>query len=288
MGRTKPKKSKDKKKPKKDKKPKGPPQAESADKYVLYQRAVQEPDADLDFFDQTFKEIYGRTPTRMREDFCGTHAAACRWVARRPENLCWGVDLDPEPLAWGREHNQAALSDDEKARLVLFEGDVREVREEKVEVIAAQNFSYCVFKERDALRAYFAACRQGLEDEGILVLDLFGGPESQQPAEDETVYSKERFSYIWDQQHYDAITNEIRCAIHFKFRDGSALREAFVYDWRLWTIAELREILVEAGFKEAHAYWEGVDEDGDGDGEFVKTANAEQEDAWIAYVVASV
>ena len=46
-----------------------------------------------------------------------------------------------------------------------------------------------------------------------------------------------------------------------------------------------RELLVEAGFKKADAYWEGTDDDDEGNGEFVKSASEENEDAWIAYVV---
>ena len=54
---------------------------------------------------------------------------------------------------------------------------------------------------------------------------------------------------------------------------------------RLWTIQELKELLLEAGFSRADAYWEGPGEDGTGDGIFVRNSSAENEDAWIAYVV---
>tara|TARA_B100000965_G_scaffold260861_1_gene219928 strand:+ start:255 stop:1130 length:876 start_codon:yes stop_codon:yes gene_type:complete len=276
---------KGKKGQKKPKKPKGPPMAESADKYVLYQKSVQAPEADLEFFDSTFQAEFKRKPKLLREDFCGTFAASVAWAKLRPDNRVWGVDLDPEPLAWGREHNLTQLSPEQAERLTLIQGDVRDPRDFKVDVIAAQNFSFCIFKVRDELRAYFKTCLEGLNDEGIMVLDIFGGPESIQPAEDETEHEEDGFSYIWDQKRYDAITNEIQCAIHFHFKDGSKLTDAFTYDWRLWTIAELRELLVEAGFKKADAYWEGTDDDDEGNGEFVKSASEENEDAWIAYVV---
>ena len=281
---------KDKKKEKDGTKAKGAKrrkgsQAERADKYVLYQRAVQEPEADLEFFEEVFAERYGRKPRDLREDFCAAAYTACTWVARHPENRAWGVDLDPEPLAWGREHNAADLSPDALSRLHLVEGDVREVGDLKVDVVAAQNFSYCIFKTRAELRRYFEAVRAGLRDQGVFVLDIFGGPEAQMEAEEETEYEDEGFAYVWDQQRYDAITNEIRCAIHFRFPDGSVIEEAFLYDWRLWTIPELKELLLEAGFSAAEAYWEGTDDEGEGNGEFTQTASAENEDAWIAYVV---
>ncbi|MGE0708715.1 MAG: class I SAM-dependent methyltransferase [Planctomycetota bacterium] len=284
------KEKKGKGKAEKEKKPKGkkdkkPTRAEQADKYVLYQRSVQNPEADIEFFEQTFAAHYGRRPVTLREDFCGTYLCACDWVARREENRAWGVDLDPEPLAWGREHNQVKLTPVQAQRLTLIQGDVRDPRDFKVDIVAAQNFSYLIFKTREELRNYFRRCLEGLNEQGVLVLDIFGGPDSQRPAEDTTVYGKEGFSYVWDQVRYDAITNEIQCAIHFKFKDGSRLQNIFEYDWRLWTIAELREVLLEAGFSKAEAYWEGADEDGDGDGNFTLETSAENEDAWIAYVV---
>lgn len=286
-------KTKDKKKDKKakekakDKKPKKhkPTLAERADKYVLYQSSVQEPEADIEFFELAFRERYGRMPRTLREDFCGTAFTSCTWVARHTENRAWGVDLDPEPLAWGVAHNAADLTDAQRARLTLVQGDVREVREPKVEVVAAQNFSYCIFKTRDELRRYFAAARANLQEQGIFVLDIFGGPEAQTVQEEETEYEDEGFSYVWDQDRYDAVNNEILCKIHFRFPDGSELKDIFTYDWRLWTIAEIREVLREAGFTATLAYWEGADEDGEGNGEFIRACSAENEPAWIAYVV---
>ena len=50
--------------------------------------------------------------------------------------------------------------------------------------------------------------------------------------------------------------------------------------------AELRELLEEAGFARVCVYWEGEDEDGEGDGEFTEEATGDADPAWIAYVVA--
>jgi hypothetical protein len=35
---------------------------------------------------------------------------------------------------------------------------------------------------------------------------------------------------------------------YFAHREGSALRDAFRYDWRIWSLPELRDLLNEAGF----------------------------------------
>lgn len=286
MGKGKGKNKKPKKKDKKNKKakPSGPTRAELADKYVLYQASVQNPEADVEFFEKIFQDHYSRMPTLFREDFCGTFQSCCTWVSRRPENRAWGIDLDPEPLEWGRTNNLVKIADDAQERITLHQADVRDTHEMRVDLIAAQNFSYCIFPTRDELRAYFKKCLEGLLPEGLLVLDLYGGFESLQANEEETEYTDEGYSYVWDTISYDAITNRVKTAIHFRFPDKSELTNAFTYDWRLWTIAEIRELLLEAGFSKAEVYWEGVDEDGEGDGEFVPQSSAENEPGWIAYL----
>ena len=43
---------------------------------------------------------------------------------------------------------------------------------------------------------------------------------------------------------------------------------------------------MEAGFSKATVYWEGEDEDGEGNGEFTPDGKGEADLAWIAYIVA--
>jgi hypothetical protein len=82
------------------------------------------------------------------------------------------------------------------------------------------------------------------------------------------------------------VTGRAVCHIHFKFPDGSKIKRAFSYEWRLWTLPELREILEEAGFSNVAVYWEGEDEDGEGNGEFTETDTGDPDLAWVAYIVA--
>ena len=82
------------------------------------------------------------------------------------------------------------------------------------------------------------------------------------------------------------MTHYIRCHIHFKFPDGSKIKKAFTYEWRLWSAPEIRELLAEAGFSKSTVYWEGDDDDGGGNGEFSPEAKGEADLAWIAYIVA--
>ena len=72
-------------------------------------------------------------------------------------------------------------------------------------------------------------------------------------------------------------------------RDGTKMRNAFTYDWRLWTLPELRELLLDAGFATVDVYTEGWDDDEDDtDGIFRKRKWFDNQSAWVAYVVASV
>ena len=125
---------------------------------------------------------------------------------------------------------------------------------------------------------------EALKDDGIFFLDAFGGYEAFEEMKEKT--KQDGFSYIWHQAKYYPVTGEILCHIHFKFPDGSKMKKAFTYDWRLWTLPEILELLAEAGFRKSTVYWEGTDEDGDGDGVFTPDEKGEADAGWIAYLVA--
>ncbi len=115
-------------------------------------------------------------------------------------------------------------------------------------------------------------------------MDMFGGPESFEETKEKT--KQKGFTYVWHQAEFHPVTNHMRCHIHFRFKDGSKIKKAFTYEWRLYTAPELRDLLLEAGFRKVTVYWEGEDEDGEGNGEFTPDAEGEADLAWIAYIVA--
>jgi hypothetical protein len=51
-------------------------------------------------------------------------------------------------------------------------------------------------------------------------------------------------------------------------------------------MVELRELLSEAGFANVVVYWEGEDEDGEGNGEYEPTLEGAADPAFISYIVA--
>jgi SAM-dependent methyltransferase len=259
-------------------------QARGADKYKLYEESVQHPDSDVHFVQRVFKNRFGRPARLLREDFCGTSALACEWISSHRENQAWGIDIDPEPLDWGREHNVAKLSPEQQSRLELIEGDVLTSKHAPVDVTVGFNFSYFLFKTRPGLLRYFEAAYATLKDEGLLVLDAYGGPDAQQTMTENTEH--DGFEYVWDQDYFDPIHHEARNYIHFEFPDGSRMHRAFRYDWRLWTLPEIRELLEEAGFVKTEVYWEGADpETNEGNGIYRKAESAPDDPAWVSYIV---
>jgi SAM-dependent methyltransferase len=270
----------------------GETQAERADRHVLYQLSVQAPDFEIEFFEERYKELRGRRPKSLREDFCGTALLCVEWCKSHPKRTALGVDLCQDTLEWGMRHNLKPAGRNVTSRIELLRANVLDIHEPKVDVTCAMNFSYCVFKTRGALRHYFETVHQGLKKDGIFVLDLLGGTETMSEMEEEREVEDKTFTYIWDQAKFNPITHDFLCHIHFAFPDGSRLKRAYTYDWRLWTLPELREVLIEAGFARVHVFWEQFADDPQGGedqvstGEYKDTLKADNQEAWIAYIVA--
>lgn len=262
----------------------GKTRAQLADVHSLYEEAVQDPEGDVAIVRRIFRRHFDRDPRTLREDFCGTAAMAVAWVRSHRQNMAWGVDLDPEPLDWGRGHHIAKLDDEARKRITLLEGDVRDVSHEPVDVTVGFNFSYFVFKERDELVSYFRKARSTLQEEGLFIVDLYGGAEAQRTLTETREHDD--FDYVWDQDEFDPIHHHAMNYIHFEFPDGSRIDRAFTYDWRLWTIPEIRDAMRDAGFQASEAYWERTDhKTNEGTGVYYQTERAADDPAWVAYVV---
>jgi hypothetical protein len=258
--------------------------AEQGDIHDLYEQSVQAVDLEVEFLRDTFRALRGREPLLFREDFCGTASLSCEWVKGASQRYSIGVDNDAAVLDWGRRNRVAKLSEAARTRVKLLNDDVRTVVTEPVDIVGAFNFSYYYFKTREEMRGYFTRVREGLGPDGLFFLDAFGGPEASDIVKEKT--KLDGFTYVWEQAEFEPVTGRLLCHIHFKFPDGSKIKRAFTYDWRLWTLPELRELLAEAGFSKVRIYWEGDDGEGGGNGEFKEHATGEADLAWIAYIVA--
>lgn len=259
--------------------------ASTSDRHELYELSVQNVEFEVDFIDRAWRSHRRRLASTLREDFCGTFAASVEWVARRPSNIAMAIDLDADVLEWGRRRNLPKLPEAEHERLDIRNENVLDRRIEKVDCVVAMNFSYYIFKKRAELLDYFRRVHGSLVKDGLFILDAYGGSDSFREVEEER--HLDGFTYVWDQNHYNPITGDVVNHIHFRFPDGSQMRKAFTYRWRLWTLAEIQETLLEAGFRSTTVYWEGTNHrTGEGNGKFRPSSRGEACEGWIAYIVA--
>jgi hypothetical protein len=251
------------------------------ERHALYEAAVQDAPQESRFLSRLARRELGREVRSLREDFCGTFWLGHEWAKLSPKNTAFGFDLDARALAWGMQrHDDPAIHGRVQGHLA----DVRTRTRTRFDLAVALNFSYFIFKERADLLEYFRAVRASLKKPGLLVLDHTGGPE---------IYKDERlrrrcrtedgqvFHYVWEKNSFDPVTHHGHYSIHFEPKGGRRLRDAFVYDWRIWTLPELADLLKEAGFRRVRVYVEGSDD-------VFRTNSREWSDfeQWLAYIVA--
>jgi hypothetical protein len=250
---------------------------------------VQSPENDIAFLKRVYRRAAGRPALHFREDFCGTGLMCATWVQQGKQYTAEGFDLDPDPLAWGTKHNVEPLGPESAARVRLHRADARAPGDKPADIRVAQNFSYCILKERAALLEYFRIAHADLAEDGIFALDLYGGTEATVEMEEPRKIER-GVTYVWDQAKYLPGSGDYTCHIHFRFRDGTEMKKAFTYEWRFYTMAELKDLLREAGFTRVTSYFEQTDsEDGSGNGVFVRDdtgATCEDCAGWIAYIIA--
>lgn len=261
-----------------------PTQAEVADRHALYERAVQDPKTDAATLGELYRKVRKKAAVSLREDFCGTATLATEWIKGSKKRTAVGVDLDRPTLDWGIEHNLGNLSSADAKRITLYEANVLDGKGPKSDLACALNFSYCCLKQRKQLLAYFKAVRKSLKKDGLFIMDVLGGSETMGP--DENRHNLGEFVYRWKQHFFDPLTHEMRCSISFYFEDGSKLAPAFEYDWRLWTMPELCDVLEESGFSKTHRMWEKTDKKGNQTGEFFEPKRIENQESWWTYLIA--
>ncbi len=212
-------------------------------------------------------------PLTLAEDFCGTAALSRAWCDLSPNFSAVAADIDAPTLARAKQLSA------NHPRIKLIRADVRKVND-PADLIAVLNFSICELHTRRDLVAYFKHARSRLAKRtGVLICDLYGGADSYQTGLlDQTISpprahpaAKDRVLYSWEQRTADPLTARVVNAMHFDVRvarhsvpgrgrsgprrtSHQVFLDAFVYDWRLWTIPELRDAMLEAGFTTTAVY----------------------------------
>ncbi len=238
------------------------------DRYELYELCVQAP-RDLV---RQLVAIHGGTPRVLGEDFCGAAAISVQWTESVAGGRAIAVDNDEQAL--GRIPAHEAIE--------IVAGDVvrdTDATRHGADVIWAGNFSIGERHTRSCLLGYLRHARARLVagGGGVFACDLYGGEsayltgsfEVQHPLPDGRVVV-----YTWEQRSADALTGRVHNAMHFEVRRNGVveqtLRDAFTYDWRLWSVPELRDALAEAGFATSEIYPRTPDAVDDAGGVYVR------------------
>ncbi|TPX30743.1 hypothetical protein SmJEL517_g05761 [Synchytrium microbalum] len=207
--------------------------AATCNKHELYAQSVQAVDTEVVNLIAMRRQISSslQTALSLREDFCGTAVLCHAWCSSFISRVAYGIDNDPAVISYARTHT--LNGDDASSRVQLTLGSVTTPRHEfktripRVDIIAGLNYGICYFYTRKELLLYLTRCRDGLRNGG---------------------------AYIFEQSPINPMTNLVAMKLHFSFSDGSQLRNAFGYDFRIWTIPEVREAMNDAGFRNIHVW----------------------------------
>lgn len=222
------------------------------DRHTLYETCVQAPEHVV----ALLVAIHGGDPRLLAEDFCGTAAVSRTWLRRVPASRAAGVDIDRDVLARAAQSAERELGA-AHTRLELVCADVRTLpaRARTADVVFTGNFSIGELATRAELVSYLAHARTRLAPGGVFVCDLYGGESAFRIGAVERTHvlaDGRRVHYVWEQRRADPRDARVVNALHFRVADRGEitfeLADAFVYRWRLWSLVELREALLEAGF----------------------------------------
>lgn len=163
------------------------------------------------------------------------------------------------------------------------------------DIVCAFNYSCCCLQNRSELVLYFEQAWNAISKKGgIFVMDLYGGTSSEHALKLRRRY--EDFMYLWEQEDFDIINRTTKISLHFYLsKSQRSLRHAFTYQWRLWTLPEIKDCLEEAGFNSVH-FWmrempniqerkEVEDFEVNDNVKYEEVSSFSQKDAWNAYIV---
>ena len=227
------------------------------DRHDLYEACVQSPPE----MTLMLRAIHGRDPKVLGEDFAGTAALSRHWVANVPGASAIAVDQD------GGELGRAGVTPG--VRTVV--ADVRQISD-PVDCLFVGNFSIGYLHSRAELMAYLRHARSRMNPGGVFVCDTYGGESAYHLGSvdrDVALPGGLHCRYRWEQREADPLTAMVTDVLHFRVFDADEViadfPDAYVYRWRLWSVPELRDALIEAGFETTDIYSnlpDAVDDEG--------------------------
>ena len=254
----------------------------SYDKHDLYELCVQSP-KDLV---PLLRAVHGGEPITLGEDFSGTAALSHLWV-ECDECKAIAVDLDHESLHKRGEHD----------RIVKRERDVFEA-DDACDVLFVGNFSIGYLHTREELVGYLKHVRSRIAEGGVFICDTYGGDTAYTLGGVHRAHPMpggKLCRYTWEQHEADPMTGMVTNLIHFRVERAGViefeLEDAFVYEWRLWSIPELRDAMADAGFSKTLVYTklaDALDADGNAYVLPVDDGQEELEESYIVLVSAKV
>lgn len=253
-------------------------------KFDLYCEFVQDPAYEIKLLSNIYKKHRKKNPISLKEDFCGNFFLSTTWVKSDTARKAVAVDIDGHPLQDGYTKFYNQLNSDQQKRLTVLQADVTTTKKSGVDINYACNFSYNCLKKRSDLLSYFKSVYTSLDKNGIFVLDNLGGSDTLYPYRDRrsSRCRGEKWFYFWELKNFNPNTQEAKYAIHFsKHKDKVQFRDVYTYDWRMWSVAELTDLFLEAGFKSVKYYWEN-DKDN-----YVESPKGDLGlSSWVVYLVA--
>lgn len=256
--------------------------SEIYNKHDLYELCVQSP-KDLV---PLLRAVHGSDPITLGEDFSGTAALSHLWVEREACKAI-AVDLDHESLHKRGDHK----------RIVKRECDVFEV-DDACDVLFVGNFSIGYLHTREELVAYLKHVKSRIAAGGVFICDTYGGDTAYTLGGVHRAHPMpggKLCRYTWEQHEADPTTGMVTNLIHFRVERAGViefeLEDAFIYEWRLWSIPELRDAMSDAGFKESLVYTKLADAlDADGNAYVMPVENGQEEleESYIVLVAAQV
>jgi hypothetical protein len=235
------------------------------DPLECYELCVQSPRHIVTFL----RAVHANEPRLLREDFCGSAAVSRRWLeeARKRGEGAKAIALDLESGPLARATDQATEAGITEGLELRHADAVAAADTDGADVVFVGNFSIGYIHERQPLVEYLKRSRERLArgnggfGGSVFVCDTYGGAAAFKLGGFERKHPGRRgevIRYSWLHEMADPLTGLVENSISFRVEvSGEVVQEwprAFVYRWRLWSIAELREAMKEAGFRETEVY----------------------------------